>query len=338
MEAIAYLLSKFSTEIIALQVAMVSFFVSIGTYWLIVRKKRQQSAEWVPAALVKAYLDRVDAEERDIRYKLFGEVGKASVQPSASGAVGSPGTAPVQQIIVQGADPAVMKELEALRGQLSVADQRALEFDKLINSLKAEKMGLEQKLKDAQNSTSTSAGAAVPGDVAKVQKELEEFKAKLAEYEVIEDDLANLKKYQQENKTLKDRIESLEKGGGASTVAAGTQAESLTKVSGASTLSMSTDSVLSGGPPASATPTVVSGSNAPVASSTTTVSGAAPASKPELKVVDSGASAPAASVPAPSEATTPAAAAPAAEAAGGEKSAKQKEDELLSEFEKMLAS
>lgn len=333
-----YLLSKFSTELIAAQVAVLCFTLSLGLYFFLIRKKKQQTAEWVPAALVKAYLDKVDQDEREIRFKLFGEESRASTPVAGVQA------APVQQIVVQGGtDPAILKELEALRGQLGTADQRAMEFDRIINGLKSEKAALEQKLKEALASTSAAPAAAASADVVAVQKQLEEFKAKLAEYEVIEDDLANLKKYQQENKALKEKIESYEKGGAKL-------------------------SVVSGGADAGAAATTVSAAPAqPEAAATvnnvtqhintdaaTTVSGASAGVKPEIKLVETPpaaapeapkAEAPAAA-PAPEapKAETPAAAAPApaadapAAAAAPEKSSKQKEDELLSEFEKMLAS
>ena len=69
-----------------------------------------------------------------------------------------------------GTDPALLQQMEALRVQLATSDKT-----------------IETK-----------------------QKELDEIKVRLEEYEVIEDDLANLKKYQMENKKLREQVEGLD--------------------------------------------------------------------------------------------------------------------------------
>lgn len=288
MDAIALFFSKFSEELVGAEIALICAVAAITVYWTLIRKKKRETAEWVPAALVRAYLDKARSDEAELRYRLFGEA------PPVTGSVTT---------VVAGNDPALGRELEALRAQLSLADQRALDFDRMLNGLRAEKTALEQKLAAAP----AAGGAAAPNPA--VVKELEDLKAKLQEYEVIEDDLANLKKFQKENEVLRTKVEQYEKGG-ATTVAAA----------------------------------------APVAPVEVTISGGAP-QQPELKVVP----AEPAPAPAPVVAAAPAPAAepvkaaetntnvlapvtPTAEAPAAEKSPKEKEAELLSEFEKMLAS
>ena len=248
---------------------MLSSIAALAIAWLLIRRRERRSNEWVPAALVKSYLDKVDHDERDIRYKLFGE------QSAASPAMN---TTVIQQV-VGGDTSAFTREIDALRMQLSAADLRAADLDKGITGLKTEKSGLEKKIAEleaARASGATAAPGAAAADPA-AAKELEYLKAKLAEYEVIEDDLANLKKFQSENKLLKEKIENLEKAMAGSMAA----------------------------PKA-----------APAPAAPDTVVAVAPAPAPTLSVVP------------PVEAAAPAA----------DKSPKQKEDELLSEFEKMLAS
>lgn len=269
------------------QLALICVVGAVALYWTLIRKKKKESADWVPAALVRQYLDKVRTDEADIRYRLFGE--QAPV-------VG--GVAPT---IITSSDPAIAGQLDALRAQLGVADQRALDFDRMLNGLRAEKAALEAKLAaaPAAGAGGATAGAAGPA----VQKELDDLKAKLQEYEVIEDDLANLKKFQKENETLRAKVDQYEKGGA---VVAGTPAPAPAEVK---------------------------------------ISGGAPQQAPELKVVPA-APAPVAEAPKAPETNTNVLApvtptadpAPAAAAPAAEKSAKDKEAELLSEFEKMLAS
>lgn len=298
MEAIALVFSKFSEELLAAQLAVLCLTASLASYWLLIRKKKKESAEWVPAALVRAYLDRVRNEERDIRLQLFGEDSRLAAGPAAG--------ATVTQILTS-PDPALLGEVAALRAQVTASDARALEFDRLMNGLRSEKAALEQKL------SSMPAGGGGGGDSGALRKEIDELKARLQEYEVIEDDLANLKKFQKENEVLRQKLEGLEKN-----------------------------------PPAL---TVVSGGEAPAPVPVATFSGGEQVA-PSMTLVNGGAEAPApvAAAPAPA-AESPAAAAsevntnvlesiqPAFDApAPVEKTAKQKEEELLSEFEKMLAS
>lgn len=291
MEAIALVFTKFSEELLGAQVALLCFASALAAYWFVLRKKKKQSAEWVPAALVRAYLDRVRSDERDIRLKLFGE----ETQPLMS----LHSQAPLASALGAG-DPTLAREVDALRAQLALSDQKALEFDRMMNALRAEKAALEQKLAAAPAGSASSDTAV---------KELAELKAKLQEYEVIEDDLANLKKFQKENEALKQKVEQYEKGGAAPAA------------------------VVSAPVAAAPTLTVVSGGPA-VAEVKTVISGAAPAAAPEP--------APVAAVPTPETNTNVLAPiTPTIDVApppAGEKSAKQKEEELLSEFEKMLAS
>lgn len=309
---------------IGAQLALLFFASSVAIYWLLLRKKKKESAEWVPAALVRAYLDRVRSEEREIRLKLFGEDSGLSVMSSASAPL-----ATALSTVTTVVDPNLVKELEALRGQLATSDQRAMEFDRMMNALRAEKAALEEKLKNA------GTGAAPAADPA-AAKELEELKARLQEYEVIEDDLANLKKFQKENEQLRLKVEGYEKGGApVTTVIAGTPATAEPKmvVSGAG--EKPTMTLVSGGAPAAAAPAEAAPEAAAPAAPETNTNVLQPVTPAESQAAPpttmEGALA------AKNAADTAAAGAPAAEAAP-EKSAKQKEEELLSEFEKMLAS
>lgn len=302
MEAIGLIFSKFSDELISAQITLLSFCLALGVYWMLIRKKKKESAEWVPAALVRAYLDRMRADERETRMRLFGE-------ESAPVASGMPLTQMMGSPTMVSNDPALLKEIEALRAQLGMADTRAMEFDKTMNGVKAEKAALEQKLKDALAAAAAGGGAAAaPANT----KELEDLRAKLQEYEVIEDDLANLKKFQKENELLKQRISQLE--GGAPAAAAPAPAAPVAAAPAPAA------------PKAEAPPvTVIQGGKsdaAPAGEANTNVLA------PVTPTVDTGAAA-----PAPAPAAAAAAAAPASD-----KSPKQKEEELLSEFEKMLAS
>lgn len=301
MEAIGLFLTKFSDELLSAQIAVLSFSMALGIYWMLIRRKKRETAEWVPAALVRAYLDRMRTDERETRARLFGEefnyapgpVGDVAQTLTAAVNTGSP---QIRTVMTQ--DPALLKEIEALRSQLSTADSRAMEFDRTMNGLRAEKTALDQKLKDALAAAAAApAGGAAANPAA--AKELDDLREKLREYEVIEDDLANLKKFQKENEQLKQRVAQLEGGAAAPAPAAAAPAPA---------------------PVAAAPAPVPAPAPAPVAAAPAPAPAPAPSGEsntnvlaPVTPTVDTGA---------PAEA----------------KSSKQKEEELLSEFEKMLAS
>jgi hypothetical protein len=335
MEAIGLFFTKFSDELLSAQIALLSFSLALGVYWMLVRKKKRETAEWVPAALVRAYLDRMRTDEHETRVRLFGEnsayTPAAPVAASLTQQLSAAVATPVQPTMVVSNDPALLKEIEALRAQLSMADQRAMEFDRNLNGLKAEKGTLEQKLREAQ-SAAPVAGTDNSAANAAIAKELEEAKAKLAEYEVIEDDLANLKKLQKENEQLKQQI-----AGGAASAApltvvkggASPADSSSTKISDVTEKIETPVTVIPGGAAKAASPVRAAVEAAPAASSVTPSSSEANTNvlAPVTPTFDAGAPVPAAAAPAP-----------AAQAPVAEKSSKQKEEELLSEFEKMLAS
>lgn len=309
MDAILLLVSEFTEELIWAQVCLLSFWSAIYLYQYVIRRREVVQPELVPSVVVKDYLNRVRDGEQALRFQLFGEV-------SAGGA------APV--VMSGGSDPGLLRELEAMRGRVASADSQIQEKDRVIAELRAnaakagsgagnsaeleaakatwlnEKSELEKKLAAALSATPVASG----GVPAEVTQQLEDLKARLQEYEVIEDDLANLKKYQLENKQL---IEQLMGAG-------------LT-------------------PNSTVSKAVGTGGAASVAAAAPVVAAA---------VVASAEPAPAAEVaPAPESAPSPAApiltsveggAAPAASGEPAKAPGDKKEEDLLSEFEKMLAS
>ena len=220
MEAIGLFLSKFSDELLSAQIAMLSFSLALAVYWLLVRKKKRETAEWVPAALVRAYLDRVKADERDTRIRLFGE--DHSVAPAAMPLTQMLNAGAAPQVVTQVvADPSLQKEVEALRAQLAMADSRAMEFDRTLNGLRAEKTVLEQKVKDAASAAPAAGAPVAAGPDPAMVRDSMTLRARIQEYDVVSEEIANIKILQKENEKLKQRVGQLEGGAPALTVVPG---------------------------------------------------------------------------------------------------------------------
>jgi hypothetical protein len=166
-----------------------------------------------------------DAEE--IRTQLFGLLGKGEATarlmtnlqfqvdaPSAqSGAVGATAAGNPVAVTQLVQDPKMAEKLKELEKKLA---EQTNALDSVLN----EKMKLEEELANAKTD---SGGDGQPADKAAVdraaplQERVKQLEAQLAEYAIIEDDLANLKRLQKENKTLKQQIAD---GGGAPAPAA----------------------------------------------------------------------------------------------------------------------
>ena len=101
-------------------------------------------------------------------------------------------------------DPEVAAHLKELEAKMN-------EQTKALDSLLNEKKRLEEELNQAKSaSPAPAAQAAGSSDSPQLTERVKTLEAQLAEYAVIEDDLANLKRLQKENKTLRSQLEGLE--------------------------------------------------------------------------------------------------------------------------------
>lgn len=103
-------------------------------------------------------------------------------------------------------------------------DAQAQNLLKEIDRLKAElaeaKTGLEKAKTDSAGAP--TAGAAAAPDTEKLNKQLEEMKARLAEYEIIAEDIADLSFYKEQTAKLQKEVETLKGGQPAAPAAAQT--------------------------------------------------------------------------------------------------------------------
>lgn len=233
--------------IFGFQLAFLGFTCVILLFlWYYNRKKYQELAHQIPAGVVKNYLDSIIQNSTALKSSLFRGGGLdvdnvPSVMPVSQLQGGGDNSEIINQKNAEIA--ALQAQLAEKGGQVSELEARLKETEeKLANAgsaaapstgdgdaeLKKRIAELEEQLKakDAELEAAKSAApapAAGGGDeelqkqLDAVTKERDELKERLQEYEIIEDDLANLKKLQQENAELK---KALEGGGGAAPAAA----------------------------------------------------------------------------------------------------------------------
>jgi hypothetical protein len=240
VESLRLVLTQFTDETISISLAvLVVVFASLVAYWFYNRRRFHQLSHQIPASVVKNYLDSIIANSTALKSSLFRggglELGEGipsilptSDLPSGGIAVGSDNSEALAQ------KNAEIANLKSLVGQ---KDATIAELEKMLEAARAsngggiseEEAGILKGEVDSLKAQLEEANAALEGAVAgggsggdseldaqieSVTKERDELKERLMEYEIIEEDLANLKKFQQENEQLKKTIAEL-KGGAA---------------------------------------------------------------------------------------------------------------------------
>ncbi len=216
MEGFVYFFSRFSTEALLIELILITGLVAAYcVHWILKRRKTGVVGEAVPSGLVRTYLNQLIHEAHLIRTQLFGLLAGDKFSPdllrdpkdiskdiqgrlravTAAPVAPAPAPQPTVQLIP---DPALGLKLQELEGKLATQGQamKGIETDR-------DRLRKELELLKAQKDAMP---ASQGGD--DLQKKVKELEERLAEYSVIEDDLANLKRLQQENKKLKEALEA----------------------------------------------------------------------------------------------------------------------------------
>ena len=240
-ETLRLILTKFNDETITVfSLLLLVTMVAIVIYWFYNRKKFHQLSHEIPASVVKNYLDSIIQNSNSLKSSLFRGGGLDIGN-------GIPSVVPVGDLpssmnigIGSGSEEITQKnaEIASLSQKLKDSQKQIADLEKRLQELSAGKgMGaetellkkdlatLQQRLKETENQLA-EARASSGGD-ANLQKELtsvtndrNELRERLKEYEIIEEDLANLKRLQQENDQLKAELMALRKGAAAAPVVA----------------------------------------------------------------------------------------------------------------------
>ena len=249
-ETVTEILKRFLSDLIAvitestgdtMIISALVMLLVLGTLisvWLYNRRKFHNLSHQIPASIVKNYLDSIIQNSTSLKSSLFrgggmdiGE-GIPSVVPTDDLKPGPVSSANPEELNRKNA------EISSLNSKLSDKDRLISDLEKRladaakagggdavlqseVDRLQKEKKDLEDKVKSLEDELAKAkASAGDPGALESITKERDALKERLVEYEIIEEDLANLKKLQQENETLKKEIEALKAGAGAAAGAA----------------------------------------------------------------------------------------------------------------------
>lgn len=153
---------------------------------------------------------------------LFGKQDKASGGGASAGASNSP---EVQSVLQQILDRTSKLDGVAVTSQMSPEAVALAETQ--VQTLKKELSARDEEIKTLKSTAATTggaAGAAVSDEANKLAARLKELEAKLAEYEILEDDIADLSLYKEENVRLRSELDKLKGGATAPAVASATAA------------------------------------------------------------------------------------------------------------------
>ncbi len=213
MASFIYFYSKFTEEFLLLSAAGVFTLLSVYCYHWVIKKRRLGAARnVVPAGMVKVYLNQLINEAQFVRTQLFGLLGAqgANANPADMAAFlknNTPSVTPQASPIItsNAGDSAISKDLLE---RLAALESQLVKKEGMVVNVNIEKTKLLEEIENLKQNQKaiSSAGSSGDGELAKKVKLLEE---RLEEYALFEDDLANLKRLQQENTQLKKRLDDI---------------------------------------------------------------------------------------------------------------------------------
>ncbi len=222
MESIISAINRHSGHLLVLEISLVFLIlVLLIATWLYNRKKYQNLKHQIPASVVKDYLDSIIHNSNSLKSSLF-RGGGADLD-------GAPSVVSLKDLTNNTTSPAADltpllrqkdEEISRLKALLEQQTSQAIqtnnnESDELILQLSQAKsriIELEALLAKQGDKVDTGSidndDSALKAELAKITQERDELLERLKEYEIIGDDIADLKRLQQENALLKKTLEA----------------------------------------------------------------------------------------------------------------------------------
>jgi hypothetical protein len=215
MTSFIYLYSKFTEELLLLSAAGIFSLLAVYCYQWVIKKRRLGAARnQIPASVVKVYLNQLINEAQFVRTQLFGlmngNLAEGSPHSSIPFPVSSthsagetPAAALIQNAIGGGIPSDLEDRLKSLQSQLS-------EKEGIVVNINIEKTKLLEEIENLrQNQKAMQSAGSMGGNTDELGKKVKDLEARLEEYSLFEDDLANLKRLQQENNQLKKKLDEI---------------------------------------------------------------------------------------------------------------------------------
>lgn len=227
-ESLLTTIDQFTPEILVILAGLLVITTTLFLWlWFANRRSYNMLKHQLPASVVKTYLDSIIQNSTSLKSQLFrGNTG--DLQPNAIpsilpiGNLGGGDNIVVAPAGSSGNEAALreqlnqrLAEIASLQSQLSAANGAKKELETALAAAQARIKELEALLA-AKGTAVPVDNSALNAELQKITQERNALAEKLKEYEIIEDDLANLKRLQQENAQLKKALEA--KGGALPTL------------------------------------------------------------------------------------------------------------------------
>ncbi len=202
MQAWISLFSIFTPEVLLLEASLFSLLLCSYLVYFIVKKRRYGSVQdELPAEPVKIYLNHLINNAEQLRLQLFGILAQHPTATSNNIIVQAAPQLDVSKVTAQvNMSPDFAKKMTEMEARMS-------EQNRALESLTFDKAKLQKDLEEARSKASSApTGDSNDAEQTAMKSKIEELEGKLSEYSIIEDDLANLKRLQQENTQLKKKI------------------------------------------------------------------------------------------------------------------------------------
>ena len=225
---IARRISETPDEVLMFSFSLLSFVgIILVAYWFYNRRRIHQLSHQIPASVVKNYLDSIIQNSSALKSSLFrgggldvGEgipsvmpvgdlpTGNVSESSGASSEELNQKIAEIASLTKRVADKdRMIRDLESKLDDAQSAGGDGNDKTEEVAMLKDEIKRLKKELGEAsQPSGGSEDNSELEGKLADVTKERDDLKERLMEYEIIEEDLANLKRLQQENEQLRNQL------------------------------------------------------------------------------------------------------------------------------------
>lgn len=212
-----YVFSKFTPEALLFEALIICLLcASYAAFWVLRKRKYGVLGPDTPAYAVKSYLSQLILDAEQMRIQLFGLLSGAGIDPNAIAALraasagATAGTSPLLANLSAAAtaqiSAAALAADPALGPKLAALEAKMAEQAKALETINGEKTRVEKELVEIRSGKGGTPGAPAAAVDDKLAEKVKMLEAKLAEYSVIEDDLANLKRLQQENSQLKAQL------------------------------------------------------------------------------------------------------------------------------------
>lgn len=215
MDSIINYLDKYSDLIVEFQLGFLVIILSVFLWvWYYNRRKYNHLKHQIPASVVKSYLDSIIQNSTSLKSSLFRgnglDIDSTSI-PSVMPLDNLVGGASVNINTGSNDDSALRAQIAGLQAQLS-------EKNNIISELETKSISLEGLIKQKQERidelekllaearSNTGSGVSDSQEVDALKKERDDLKEELQQYDIISNDIADMKRLKQENEQLKKAL------------------------------------------------------------------------------------------------------------------------------------